>query len=85
MMTLGKLLGKLLRLFSKLFSSPSYLLLFYPESYYCLKCKRLIISTENVIVLKNPRVRVYSKCPMCGAKVTKFISKKKALTLILLF
>jgi len=85
MMKLRKLLRKLLRFFSSLVPSSSSLLLFYPESYYCLKCRKRVIVYENAIVIKNPRARVYGICPLCGSRLTKYISRRKALALILLY
>lgn len=50
-------------------------------SFYCLKCKKHIevdAKDTKLVVLKNGRLALQSVCPICGAKLSKFVSKEEA-------
>ena len=46
---------------------------------YCVKCKK---DTENIIpkmvITKNNRLIMQSKCPVCGIKKSRFVKEQEA-------
>ena len=46
---------------------------------YCLKCRR---DTENInpkmVITKNNRLIMQSKCPICGIKKLRFVKEQEA-------
>ena len=50
---------------------------------YCVKCKK---DTENInpkmVITKNNRLIMQSKCPVCGIKKSRFVKEQEAKNLL---
>ena len=53
--------------------------MYYKMESYCLKCKRNTGNIDpNVLSASNGRVRILSKCAICGNKKSKVIKNQEA-------
>jgi DNA polymerase II large subunit len=45
---------------------------------YCMKCREKRQFEGTIVTLKNGRPAAQGKCPVCGTKLTRILSKAEA-------